>query len=258
MTLRRSIVFAMGLFFCPATSFSSSITTEVTANHQARSEDRASTWNAQNLYCQAFDDKFYRSKLVLIQTTSQHFDYALTTAHGIEKGQYDRFSSCFIRHSSGEKVNLVDVYIPDDYKAGTQSDWAVIKLEKVKQKHVARFKLHVEDSEQFSHGKSIAVTFPKARGINDMSQNCRAMSSAYLGVRNEQILAHNCRAIGGQSGSPVFVKYEAEDMLIGIHLGKSFVYRSPITRKPEYLGYFRVIDKDMIAEINHAVASFTQ
>lgn len=220
--------------------------------------DLTSNWSTFNLFCRASDHLFYRSKVVFIRSTSAKFDYALTTAHGLEKGISDQFDTCYVRDSSGQPLKLITAYFAKGYKPGTSTDWAIIKLNKVDDKTVTRYKLHLPENSAFRNQENISVSFPKARGINDKFQLCSTLPSEFLGLANPKILSHDCRVIAGQSGSPILKQHDAEDVLIGVHLGKAFVYRSPISQKPEHLGYFRVIDQEMVHEINIAVRSFMQ
>jgi len=231
-----------------------SITTETRTFTQASSQAQS----VINLYCQASQNQFYQSKLILIDTRSEKYDFALTTAHGIQKiGPYDH-KSCYIRDNRGEKLSVLDVYSANGYEPGTSTDWAVVKLDKLENTTIIRHTVTVIGNSSPINNEAIPITFPKARGINFNIQDCQALSSETIGLKAETILAHNCRVIKGQSGSPVIAQSENRDLLIGVHLGKAFVYRSPITKKPEHMGYFRLIDEDMIFEIDAAIRSLGQ
>ena len=211
-----------------------------------------------NLYCQISADQFYQSKLILIDTDSAKYDFALTTAHGLQSGNKTSYDGCFIRDSRGQRLNVLDAHIAQDFKPGAPTDWAVLKLDKIKKDAVRRYSVTIIGQDAPKNDETIPVSFPKARGLNFNIQNCHAMASEAVGLSNAKILTHNCRVIKGQSGSPVVVRYENQDLLIGVHIGKAWVYRSPVTKKPEHLGYFRVIDEDMIREVNAAIRSFAK
>ncbi len=237
-----------------APAHASSITTD-SQSYTAASSQAPSVLN---LYCQASSKQFYQSKLVLLESGSKDYDFALTTAHGIQRGEYSGFESCFIRDSQGQRRNVLDAYIAKGYKAGGPSDWAVLKLAKIRQSVNRRYEFTIVGEHAPEGHETIPISFPKARGINYNTQLCQALPSEAVAVKNAQILAHNCRVLKGQSGSPIVTRSKDKDLLIGIHLGKAWVFRSPITQKPEHMGYFRLIDEDMIKEINSAVRSFIQ
>ncbi len=211
-----------------------------------------------SLYCPAGNGEHYGSKVALMETDSRDFDYGLTTAHGIKQSLFENGESCFVLGLKGQPIFVEGAVLSPDYKAGSSSDWAVIKVRKIEKADYIRFSLAIIDAHLLSDNDHLEVTFPKARGLGYSHQSCRVYSGMRLGMSNTNILTHDCRAIPGQSGSPVSVAQADKNYLLGIHLGRAFIYRSPVTEKPENMGYLRRIDLEMGLAIETAVESLSE
>jgi len=209
------------------------------------------------LYCQISGKTYYQSRVALLQSPDAKYDYGITTAHGLVHQDGHELENCYVRDFSGGQFRLEKSFIPANYLAGSSSDWAIISLKKIKSKALLRYSLPAfsDNVERQIRGSATTVTFPSGRGLGFNGQVCLALPGAFAGVIDENILVHDCKAISGQSGSPISTTYGSEDVLLGIHLGKSFVIKSPITKKPEYLGFFRFADQALVAEITIVVRS---
>lgn len=205
------------------------------------------------LSCPASENEYYQSKISLLATDSKQYDFALTTAHGIVQGLDPNGQLCFVTDIQGERRELLKVAFAEGYRPGTSTDWAVLKLKKVKAHSYTRFALAEIESNVLSNNEPLAVSFPKAIGIGYNTQSCKIYPSEMLGIETPSILSHDCRVVPGQSGSPIAVVKDDESILVGMHLGSAFTYRSPITLQPEHMGYFRSIDPEMHKEIIHAI-----
>lgn len=213
------------------------------------------------LACPISEQQYYQSKVVILASGSKQYDYGLSTAHGIINDDIANPKTCYLKRADGQIVELLDVHYSSRRK-GTRSsaDWVVLKLEKVNQTRLTRYNLinfSDLDPEQ-ARDFTLDVTFPKAIGLGYNNQQCAILSAEAIGMKDENIRAHTCRVMPGQSGSPVSTTIENVSVLLGIHLGKAFVYRSPISGKAENLGYFRVIDSRMIAEIQNVVTRWEE
>lgn len=65
-------------------------------------------------------------------------------------------------------------------------------------------------------------------------------------------MAHNCRAVAGQSGTPVSTP---QNELLGIHLGTVWTVHSYFTGGPARYGYLRRLDGDMVKAIRRAAVN---
>lgn len=209
------------------------------------------------LYCHHSGNSYYQSRVAMVQSADRGKDYGLTTAHGLINQLGSVMENCFLRDFQGGRYPIANVYIPSDFIAGTSTDWAVLSIDRITVPGLVRFKLPEFSSDREKEIKvtTTSVTFPTARGLGYSGQTCMALPAAYAGLTADNILVHDCRAIGGQSGSPISTSHHDEDVLMGIHLGKSFVFKSPITKKPEHYGFFRFIDQDIVDDIQLALRS---
>lgn len=207
------------------------------------------------LRCYLGETHYYQSKLALIKTADHRFDYGLSTGHGVQIDGLDFSNDCIAQDYKGQNYRINALYVPQDIAPGGERDWALIRLEKVKASEIVRFSLpsfHLASADAFRNTIQ-KVTFAKARGIGFNTQICQSLPADHAGMDEGNILAHNCRAISGQSGSPISVSLDNQPILVGIHLGTGFVMHSKYTGKSESLGYFRFIDSNMVSEINDVI-----
>ncbi len=210
-----------------------------------------------NLYCRDDDGRYFQSRIALINSSDPKADYAITTAHGFTPTNGKHLTNCYVR-SFKHVYKLTDVFIANDFKPGSATDWAIIKLPRITKNDIVRYKLpefSLPSQNAFKQQANI-VTFPKARGLGHNSQTCLSLPGAYVGIIESNVLAHDCRVTGGQSGSPLATSYLGQDVLIGIHLGQSFIVQSPVTLRPERMGYFRFFDRVMVENIDTAIKEF--
>lgn len=209
------------------------------------------------LYCKYDESRYYQSRVSLFQTRGETQSYGLTTAHGLVDQKDTLLTDCFVQDFKGVTYPIDNIFIPDAFEAGTSSDWAVISISVNPSETIIRYRLpeFSEGQEQEMRRSANVIAFPSARGLGYNGQTCLSLPAAYAGLSDENILAHDCRAIGGQSGSPVSVSYNGNDVLLGFHLGKSFILKSPVTKRPEHLGFFRFLDRQIVLDIDEAVRS---
>jgi len=211
-----------------------------------------------HLECRYAETSFYQSKIALIKTRDARFDYGLSTGHGMTIKDLEFAKDCRVIDHKGQHHALKAFYLPKTYAPGSETDWALIRLDKIRDDKIVRFQLPEVDAlaEQDFRIKSNAVNFPKARGIGQNSQVCQSYPSHYIGLKARNLLVHDCRVLPGQSGSPVSVTTKESDLLIGLHLGTGFVMRSKVTGKAGRLGYFRFIDQVMVKEIDTIITRY--
>lgn len=245
------------LAFCVLISISANAATWIDTNSFLEAMPEKDPTVLQ-LNCRYDDRRFYQSRLALIRTHDARFDYGLSSGHGVLIKGLDFAKDCIVKDYKGRKYALNALYVPNDITPGGERDWAIIRLEKISDPDIVRFSLP-----EFSKDASVAfrrtirdINFPKARGIGYNTQLCHSMPADHAGLEFGNILAHDCRAISGQSGSPISVSLEDAPVLVGLHLGTGFIIRSKYTGKAERLGYFRFIDEQMLAEINTIITRY--
>lgn len=250
--LRRVYRTLSAILFLPVLAAAS---TPVTI--EALNANPSNTTSVLNLYCHNDDGQYFQSRIALIKSSDPNSDYAVSTGHGFTPTNGKSLTNCHVK-SFGKSYQLSGIHIANAFVPGSATDWAIIKLPRIRDAGIVRYKLpNFSKPSQlaFQHQANL-VTFPKARGLSHNSQTCLSLPAAYAGIKETNIMAHDCRVIAGQSGSPVAASHNGQDVLIGIHLGQSFILQSPVTRRPESFGYFRFFDQKMVQDIDLAVRNF--
>lgn len=200
------------------------------------------------LKCKAGVRSTYLSKGVVLgipaELKKRGRDFAIVTGHGLGER-----ADCYVSDFQGNSHKVLSVTLASNYKSGTDTDWAVISFKKIKGPHIIRYPL-----EEYLSGLSALnkknVSFAQARGLPENSQSCQL---ATMNIRNlediSSFIGHNCRAIGGQSGSPITSYESGKHKLIGLHLGNIWTLRSPITGKPGKINFLRPYDEEMYLQV---------
>ena len=187
------------------------------------------------------------------QSFLQGHDIAITTGHGLidEKGKV--IPGCEIRGPSGEIYAVETIKLAPGFKPGTPTDWAMLTFKKMHNEQVERYALTRDvsgtDVEKLA-ARNMQVLFSTARGLPQNGQNCDLFPRKYAGMTKAQhqgLLAHTCRAIPGQSGSPVSVIRDGRPILLGIHIGNAFVLEvEGAEQLPRFYGYMRAVDTALV------------
>lgn len=231
-----SLTVAMASTVVPDTHFELPQITKSTPNH------------AIFLKCKADLRSVYLSKGVVLDSPNElkarNRDFAIVTGHGLEEG-----AECYVSDFQGNSHKVLSTTFASDYKSGTDTDWAVISFKKIKGPHIVRYPV-----EEYLSGLSSLnnknVSFAQARGLPQNNQKCQLAVMNVKSINNiSPFIGHNCRAIGGQSGSPITSYESGQHKLIGLHLGNSWTLKSPITGKPGKINFLRPYDQDMYLEV---------
>ena len=68
-------------------------------------------------------------------------------------------------------------------------------------------------------------------------------------------MTHDCKAIPGQSGSPITYIDEGEHKLVGLHIGNLWMHKSPETGRPDRKGYINLLNQKTLVEIQAVIAA---
>lgn len=175
-------------------------------------------------------------------------DIAIVSGHGLEQS-----TDCYVGDFLGNSKKVLSVTFARDYKAGTDTDWALISFKKIKGRHIQRYDV---DSvlPDLTALNDRAVTFAQARGLPENTQKCRLADSVHKSLSDKgTIISHDCRAIGGQSGSPITQVINGRHKLIGFHIGSGWTIKSPMTGKPGHVNFMRSYDAQMSSEVKQAL-----
>ena len=200
-----------------------------------------------------------RATLLRINQTSSAMaglDIAVTTGHGLIDNQGKIFPNCQIKGPSGHMYIIETIVMAPNYKEGTASDWAILSVKTLRNELVQRYdigkNISIDGAEQLAEN-NLPVLFSSARGIPRNGQQCILNPKKYAALTHRShhgLLAHTCKAVAGQSGSPVSVVRAGQPVLIGIHIGHTFVLRvKGVKQAPNFVGYLRIFDESFLNAI---------
>lgn len=192
-------------------------------------------------------------QIVENQSFLKDLDIAITTGHGLIDEHGKIISGCEVRGPSGKTYSVEAIKLAPGFKPGTTADWAVLTFKKMHKEQVERYSVARDvsgtDIEKLA-ARNMQVLFSTARGVPQNGQNCDLFPRKYAGLTkawHQGLLAHTCRAIPGQSGSPVSVVRDGRPVLLGIHIGNSFVLKvQGVEQLPRFYGYMRAVDTALL------------
>lgn len=255
----KTTAFLIGLTTLSA-SFAGLISAEastVTPHFDIKSKDYEITsttpTHAIFLKCKASENSTYQSKGAILEVPEglkdSKTDVALVTGHGLIAE-----ADCFVSDFHGNSEKVLTKSFAKNYQSGTETDWAIISFKRLKGRHIKRYDIDnfVADTASLHNAP---ISFARARGLPQNSQNCKAAVFT-LHTQNDSgpVFSHGCRAISGQSGSPVTQDIGGQHKLIGLHLGYMWTIKSPATGKPGKFNFWRPYDKDMSAEVKQVLS----
>ena len=260
-----SLFLASCLINLPAVG-SDIVATKETTNHQHKHAAYSGQISALRVSCLVSKGKNRKSfaavlKIETAPDKKQKFDVAITTGHGLVDKRGNLLNNCSVSYPGSEKYPIKLTKLANNFKPGSPTDWAVIVFTKIKTDNLTRYYFGTDVSRRtidaFAESK-LPVVFATARGIPVNGQTCKIEPRRFAGLAKKRyigLLSHNCRAIAGQSGSPISVFQQNTPILIGIHLGNSMIYGYPTMNTPlHYKGYFRSIDEEFMASFSNYLA----
>ncbi len=218
----------------------------------------ATSVNSVRLRCYISENIGKSSRAIVLQISpsnnlGEKFDFAVTTAHGLLDGDGNVMKDCQVNLPGSKNYKVKAHVIAPNYQQGQSSDWAIIAFDKLKSKAVIRHQVSADMSDMAVEeiaNKRLSVFFSKARGLPHNGQTCTLLPRQFAGLtqkKHVQLLAHNCRSIAGQSGSPISIMRNNHAVVLGMHVGSSMIYAHPTPSSPlRHQGYMRVIDQDFM------------
>jgi len=222
--------------------------------------------NSVRIICYGSKNRGQASRAVVLQmvaasSVTSKYDVAITTGHGLLGIDGHIFKDCRVNRPGGEQHTIVAAKLATGYKQGTSTDWAIIIFDKMKKNEVIRYGVGFDlksDKIQQLATKQTTVLFSQALGTPKNYQACHLLPRQYAGLNQPSqanLLAHNCRAIAGQSGSPISIVREQQNIVLGIHIGHTMIYGHPTPRSPlRFQGYMRVVDQEFLEKFSEMFA----
>lgn len=203
------------------------------------------------LKCETTGNWGYQSKGAILKingAANTKNDFAIVSGHGLNSNP-----NCFVSDFQGNSEPVLSKRFAKNYKAGTATDWAVISFKRIKGEHIIRYDVDIHLKNPASLDKA-DVAFAEARGLPENNQSCKiAVLELNTSEKSPLVFSHNCRAIPGQSGSPITYLENNNHRLAGFHLGYLWTVNSPLTGKPGRINFFRPFDSDMANEVKSAI-----
>lgn len=254
----KSRIFLKGLAICIVSSAglisaeASTLTTTLDFDFASTEITKTTPTHAIFLKCRLGENRISQSKGAILDLpkglSESKKDFALVTGHGLHPK-----ADCYISDFQGNSRKVLTKTFAKDYQSGTPTDWALISFKRIKGPHIKRYNLE-NYLENPSTLNDTAISFARARGLPQNDQNCKiAVIALKTRKVSQPVFSHNCRAIPGQSGSPLTQEFEGDNHLIGLHLGNVWTLKSPLTGKPGRLNILKPYDKQMADEVRQTL-----
>lgn len=206
--------------------------------------DPDSLTHVLRLECVKGDEPGLQSRIGALETNNLKYDFALVAGHAVPDER-----PCVVKDFSGRQSKVSLIQLADGYVSGEDTDWAVLRFEKIKTPNLVRYTL--EPFEIDRPLNEIPVFFAQAMALPENTQNCRLTALDF--PNNIRRISHDCRAISGQSGSPMTTIIDDQHKLVGLHIGHLWMLDSPETRRPDKKGYINVFGSEMVADIQKII-----
>lgn len=197
------------------------------------------------LLCEGADANFLRSRIAVLDVGDPNYDYGFSTGHGVPPER-----PCAVKDFTGQTRSADLIHLADGYQAGERTDWAVIRFDKITTEKLVRYTL--EPLEDLTRLEEAEFSFAQARGLPENAQTCKLSVLDFGNDRRK--VTHDCRAVAGQSGSPLTRIVDGKHQLIGLHIGHLWMLDSPATGRPDRAGYINLLDRETIAQIESVIA----
>ncbi len=200
--------------------------------------------NMLRLECEGQGNAIRTSRIAVLETGDDDYDFGFATGHSLPTER-----PCLVKDFEGrrKKVNLIR--FAEGYQSGDSTDWAIIRFKKISTKTLVRYKLDtIQDLDELQTSR---FYFSQAFGLPENAQSCKLSVLDFSNGRRRVI--HDCRAVPGQSGSPVTRIVDGEHKLIGLHIGHLWMFESPETGRPDRKGYVNLLDENTIAQIETVI-----
>lgn len=197
------------------------------------------------LFCEGAEDNNIQSRLAVLDIGDPVYDYGFTSGHGVPPER-----PCAVRDFSGKTQAVSIIHIPKNYRAGAETDWAVIKFNKISTKNLTRYALDpVTDLTTLDQNR---YYFAQAFGLSENAQPCKLSILDFSNGHHRA--SHDCRSIPGQSGSPITRIVDGKHTLVGLHMGNLWMFQSPETGRPDRKGYINLLTPGTVKEIESVIA----
>ena len=157
------------------------------------------------LNCEGAEKTGVRSRLAVLDIGNPNYDFGFSSGHGILAER-----PCVVMDFQGKSKPVNLIKFADDYQSGGKTDWAIIRFDKISTRGLVRYELAPIDENSLTENNKFY--FAKALGLPENSQACHLSVLDFNNGRRRA--THDCKAVSGQSGSPITQEVEGKHMLV--------------------------------------------
>lgn len=246
-------------------SLAADVVTQKIAPETTLSQQDRKLTHTLSLVCPYDKNLLIMSRLSVLDSPQlKELDVGVTTGHGVLDANGTPLVDCIIADFSGNKYEVKSIIPSDDYVAGTANDWAVITFEPIQMASIVRYSVaHPLPTSTFDSlaDAQMMVQFSSARGLADNAQLCTIFPSHYAGFNKPHhtgLLPHSCQANPGQSGAPISIVRDQDNIIVGFHMGHAMSYGTPTYNHPGRYGYMRIFDDKLQDDVNTIIMNLIE
>ena len=166
-----------------------------------------------------------RGALIDTGATVTTYEVVLTAAHGLSRETEAVIQTCFLIGHAGRQYPIEPIWRPEQRGRGFTDDWAVMLVVGRLSGQVARLRIaplaHPELQQMISNDAPVRLPLRFAPS----ERECELTQTRLTVVEvRDGLLAHNCQAWSGHSGSPILINLEGQRYVLGIHLGSRWIF----------------------------------
>ncbi len=190
-----------------------------------------------------------RGVLIATATADAEFEVVLTADHGFPGSDEQLRQICFLPVGEEMALPIAAVWRPDRFRSGYSDDWAVLLLRGQLMGTVSRHPLAPVErpdlKEMISNDSAVRLPLRFA----PTERPCELTQDRLLQEQVESgLLAHNCEAWRGHSGSPILIELDGQTYVLGLHLGSRWLFDTS-----EALPLGRYVDRQIADAVSAAI-----
>jgi hypothetical protein len=175
-----------------------------------------------------------RGALLDSGTSNPGFEIVLTAAHGLAAETDEVVRSCALSVDQEGSQPVVAIWRPDRMGRGYQDDWAVFLIGGNLMGEVSRLPLAPIERPDLQRLLSYDTKVRLPLRFAPTERPCELTQARLTADEvSSGLLAHNCQAWAGHSGSPILIELDGDPYVLGLHLGSRWIFE---TSEPLRLG----------------------
>ena len=166
-----------------------------------------------------------RGVLIDTGTTDAAYEIVLTAAHGLSAESDTIIRACVLAGYDNVQFPIRAIWRSEPRGRGYTDDWAILLLEGRIVEPVTRFRTAPLDRPELRESLSNDAAVRLPLRFAPTERPCVLTQSRLTDDEiRDGLLAHNCQAWVGHSGSPILITLADETYVLGIHLGSRWIF----------------------------------